>query len=92
MTPTQPPRPHLVPTSSLRRDDLTQATSSVVPHPYGGRGRTETSKITTTTNAPPRPRDEVRTCRSCGCTDDNACWPTCWWIEPDLCSSCGGPR
>lgn len=29
-----------------------------------------------------------RTCRSCGCTDDHACWPTCWWVETDLCSTC----
>lgn len=28
------------------------------------------------------------TCKTCGCTDNQACWPTCWWIEPDLCSSC----
>lgn len=27
-------------------------------------------------------------CRECGCTDDAACFPTCWWIEPDLCSAC----
>ena len=34
---------------------------------------------------------EVRTCRVCGCTDDNACIgfvSACYWIEPDLCSNC----
>ena len=35
---------------------------------------------------------EVRTCRVCGCTDDHACVGLlvgpCYWIEPDLCSSC----
>jgi len=31
-----------------------------------------------------------RTCRVCGCTDDHACNPACWWMEGewDLCSSC----
>ena len=36
-----------------------------------------------------------RTCRSCGCTDANACTireddvtTTCRWVEPDLCSGC----
>jgi hypothetical protein len=27
-------------------------------------------------------------CRVCGCTDDNACPGSCWWVEPDLCSVC----
>jgi hypothetical protein len=27
-------------------------------------------------------------CRVCGCTDDNACPGGCFWVEPDLCSSC----
>ncbi len=27
-------------------------------------------------------------CRSCGCTDNNACFPACSWVEPDLCSAC----
>lgn len=27
-------------------------------------------------------------CRGCGCTDVLACDEGCWWIEPDLCSSC----
>jgi hypothetical protein len=30
----------------------------------------------------------VRSCRSCGCTDDDACAGGCWWVEEDLCSSC----
>ena len=31
----------------------------------------------------------VPACRMCGCTDDQACWPGgCFWVEPDLCSSC----
>jgi hypothetical protein len=32
-----------------------------------------------------------RTCRVCGCTDDNACTPPCWWVEAGatfLCSAC----
>lgn len=32
--------------------------------------------------------DDLRSCRSCGCTDDNACVPACWWVEEDLCSTC----
>jgi hypothetical protein len=28
------------------------------------------------------------TCRVCGCTDDEACFLGCSWVEPDLCSSC----
>ncbi len=27
-------------------------------------------------------------CRACGCTDDHACSEGCFWVEPDLCSSC----
>lgn len=27
-------------------------------------------------------------CRVCGCTDQYACIGGCYWIEPDLCSSC----
>jgi hypothetical protein len=30
----------------------------------------------------------VQTCRGCGCTDEQACFPTCAWVEPDLCSKC----
>ncbi len=27
-------------------------------------------------------------CRKCGCTELAACGDGCWWVEPDLCSSC----
>lgn len=27
-------------------------------------------------------------CRECGCTDARGCLEGCWWVEPDLCSSC----
>lgn len=35
----------------------------------------------------------VRTCRSCECTDDRACFGGCSWIsdDDDLCSSCATP-
>lgn len=32
--------------------------------------------------------DQKRTCRVCGCTDDNACPGGCYWVEDDLCSRC----
>lgn len=32
-----------------------------------------------------------RRCRICGCTELQACDGGCWWVGPDLCSSCGGP-
>jgi hypothetical protein len=32
----------------------------------------------------------IGTCRLCGCTDDNACFGGCYWVEPDLCSECVG--
>lgn len=31
-------------------------------------------------------------CRMCGCTDEIACEPGEYWIEPDLCSSCAPPE
>lgn len=31
---------------------------------------------------------KVRTCRECGCTDTRACFPPCWWVDHDLCSTC----
>ena len=31
---------------------------------------------------------EERTCRICGCTEDNACEGGCSWVEVDLCSAC----
>lgn len=34
------------------------------------------------------PPETKRRCRVCGCTDDSACPPTCWWVADDLCSSC----
>ena len=41
----------------------------------------------------PNPKDGTgdpseRACRMCGCTENNACWPPCWWIGADLCSAC----
>lgn len=27
-------------------------------------------------------------CRICGCTDERPCPDGCWWVEPDLCSTC----
>jgi len=30
----------------------------------------------------------ARTCRVCGCTEDNACIGGCFWVEYDLCSAC----
>ena len=40
-------------------------------------------------------KGEENRCRSCGCTDDNACWDPkaghpCYWVEADLCSACVG--
>lgn len=35
---------------------------------------------------------EVDICRTCGCTDASGCVEGCWWIEPDLCSSCEGAQ
>lgn len=32
----------------------------------------------------------LRTCRVCGCTDDDGCCEGCWWAAPGLCSSCEG--
>lgn len=29
-----------------------------------------------------------RTCKVCGCTWREACFPTCWWVDVDLCSRC----
>lgn len=34
------------------------------------------------------PREEIPACRVCGCTNDRACEGGCWWVEPDLCSTC----
>lgn len=32
--------------------------------------------------------DGLCSCRVCGCTQNAACRSGCWWVEPDLCSSC----
>lgn len=34
------------------------------------------------------PAQSANRCRRCGCTDTRACPGRCWWVEPDLCSSC----
>lgn len=34
--------------------------------------------------------EDLQVCRSCGCTEDNACDGGCSWITPDLCSACTG--
>jgi hypothetical protein len=34
----------------------------------------------------------IRVCRKCGCTDDRACDPPCWWVEKYLCSACADRR
>jgi len=36
-------------------------------------------------NEDPQP---VQKCRVCGCTQERACPGGCYWVEPDLCSSC----
>lgn len=36
--------------------------------------------------------DDLQTCRDCGCTDLEGCPGGCWWVEPDLCSSCARDR
>lgn len=38
---------------------------------------------------------EIRRCRVCGCTDENACMTPhgpCWWSDNDLCSACAEKR
>lgn len=30
----------------------------------------------------------VRSCRHCGCTDNQACPDGCWWTGDTLCSAC----
>lgn len=32
--------------------------------------------------------DDGPACRVCGCTENNACFPSCHWVEDDLCSTC----
>jgi len=31
---------------------------------------------------------ELRRCRACGCTNEEACPEGCSWVEEDLCSEC----
>lgn len=31
---------------------------------------------------------DVRTCRGCGCTDAEGCWPPCFWVDQAWCSAC----
>ena len=38
------------------------------------------------------PLFDLRTCRVCGCTDDEACEGGCTWVEEDLCSRCAQPH
>lgn len=33
-------------------------------------------------------RPDERRCRTCGCTDERACLPSCSWVAEDLCSAC----
>lgn len=33
-------------------------------------------------------RQDMQTCRKCGCTEDHACKGGCSWAEPGLCSAC----
>lgn len=33
-------------------------------------------------------RNGLARCRVCGCTEMEACEPTCSWVEADLCDSC----
>lgn len=94
MNPTTPRRPDLAPTSPHPPGRPRSVTSPLAPLPYGG----ELTRIATAQlhNDPLHlaPRGDLnttppsRTCRTCGCTDDAACWPTCWWVAPDLCSAC----
>lgn len=36
--------------------------------------------------------DEDTACRECGCSEEDACPDGCYWVEPDLCSSCSPDR
>lgn len=45
-------------------------------------------------NGKRRARPRTGVCRACGCTEDAPgegplyCAGGCWWVEPDLCSTC----
>ena len=43
-------------------------------------------------NSPKHAKNPVkkRSCRVCGCTDDHACDPPCYWVAWNLCSGCAG--
>lgn len=34
--------------------------------------------------------EDTAACALCGCTEDRACFPTCWWVQadPNLCNRC----
>lgn len=53
-----------------------------VPPPTGTDTISEPLTIVSPTMSQPR------RCRTCGCTDNNACYPPCWWVEAELCSAC----
>lgn len=40
----------------------------------------------------PEGMPDGRYCRSCGCSDLDACEDGCWWVEDDLCSVCSPIR
>lgn len=31
-------------------------------------------------------------CKKCGCTNERACPGGCYWVKPDLCSTCASGR
>lgn len=33
----------------------------------------------------------IRSCHSCGCTDESGCEQGCYWVGPNLCSACCRP-
>lgn len=37
---------------------------------------------------PPVPALLGQLCRQCGCSQLDACWPSCSWAKEDLCSAC----
>ena len=43
-----------------------------------------------TAGRPLLPLGYGKICRGCGCSQDDACKPSCSWVEDDLCSACGG--
>lgn len=44
-------------------------------------------------NAPvPIPVRLGRVCRTCGCSEHDACAPACGWADEDLCTGCAGRR